>query len=100
MRRNRKENSKKRRGTFSELLGKQFEIDADLIGSGCRVEIRGHNRVEVSGVKRIGSYTETEVVLILDGDVLTVCGERLECVCYRRGAAAVEGKIRSVSFGE
>lgn len=83
-----------------ERIGKHFEIDADMISGGERVEIRGRSRVEVGGVKKIRSYSETAVVLLLERGTLSVYGQRLECVFYRRGEAAVEGHIDSVSFGE
>ena len=83
-----------------EAIGKRFEIDADMISGGNRVEIRGRSRVEIGGVKKIKSYSDTCVVLLMDHGTLCVCGCRLECVFYRRGEAAVEGHINSVSFGE
>ncbi len=83
-----------------ERVGKHFEIDADMISGGGRVEIRGRSRVDVGGVKKIRSYTDTQVVLVMERGSLSVCGKRLECVLYQRGEAAVEGCIESVCFGE
>ena len=85
---------------FWEGMGKSLEIDADMIRGGSLVEIRGRSRVEIGGVKKIGSYSTECVVLIMNQGTLSVCGERLECIFYRHGEAAVEGKIRSVCFAE
>ena len=88
------------RRPFLENLSKRFEVDADMIGSGNRVEIRGRSRVEIGGVKKILSYTDDAVVLALANGTITVQGERLECVFYRQREAAVEGKIGGVFFDE
>ena len=85
---------------FWEAMGSHLEIDADMICGGSIVEIRGQSRVEVGGVKKIGSYSTECVVLVMSKGTISVCGERLECIFYRRGEAAVEGKILSVSFSE
>lgn len=95
-----REQSKREKRPILETFGKRFEIDADMIRGGDWVEIRGRSRVEIGGVKKIKSYSDTCVVLLLDCETLAVCGSRLECVFYRRGEAAVEGHIDSVSFGE
>ncbi len=88
------------RPTLKERFEKEFEIDADMMSGGGRVEIRGRTRVEVGGVKKIRSYSDTCVELLMDRGVLFINGRRLECVFYQRDAAAVEGLIDSVGFGE
>ena len=91
---------RKEKPSFGERIGKRFEIDADMISGGERIEIRGRSRAEIGGVKKVRSYCDTEVVLAVSKGTVTVRGARLECVFYRRGEAAVEGCIDSVSFGE
>lgn len=86
--------------SFWEAMGGHLEIDADMIRGGSVVEIRGRSRVEIGGVTKIGSYSTECVVLVMNQGHLSVCGERLECVFYRHGEAAVEGKISSVCFSE
>lgn len=99
---NRHEEGKKEKEKrpFWEGMGRSLEIDADMIRGGSLVEIRGRNRVEIGGVKKIGSYSTECVVLVMSQGTLSVCGERLECIFYRHGEAAVEGKICSVCFSE
>jgi sporulation protein YqfC len=98
MRKERKKTGEKR--PFWESVGTKLEIDADMIRGGSLVEIRGRSRVEIGGVKKIGSYSTECVVLMMNQGSILVCGERLECIFYRRGEAAVEGKISSVCFSE
>ena len=93
---------KKKRGdrpSIAEAMGKRLEIDADLMRSGVRVEMRGRQRVEIGGVRRVVSYEDTCVRLQLTGETVAVTGCRLECVFYRDGEMAVEGRIDGVSFG-
>lgn len=89
-----------RRQPFAEMIGKRLEIDADMIRGGSLVEIRGRSRVEIGGVRKIASYSTECVVLAMSKGTVSVCGERLECIFYRCGEAAVEGKICSVCFSE
>ena len=104
MRRKPKERRKKQgqrqdgKRPISEVIGKRFEIDADKIRGGSRVEICGRGRVELGGLKKIDSYSDTCVRVLADEGILSVRGERLECVFYRRGEVAVEGRIDSVSY--
>ena len=86
--------------SLSALIGERLEIDADTIAAGSLVEIRGRNRAEVSGVRKIASYTTERVVLVIRRGTVAVCGEGLTCVFYRSGEAAVEGNISSVCFSE
>ena len=86
--------------SIREKVGKRLEIDAGMICGGALVEIRGRNRVEISGVKRIVSYTSERIELALVKEILSIAGQRLECIFYRSGEVAVEGKIQSVSFLE
>ena len=81
-------------------IGERFEVDADMIRRGEWIEIKGRNRVEINGVKKIGLYSDTCVRLILGKGSVTVKGCALTCVFYQRGAAAVEGTVESVSFVE
>ena len=93
---------KKKRGdrpSIAEAMGKRLEIDADLMRNGVRVEMRGRQRVEIGGVRRVVSYADTCVRLQLTGETVAVTGCRLECVFYRDGEMAVEGRIDGVSFG-
>ncbi len=92
------ERGRGKRSDIWERIGKRFEVDADMIRCGERIEIRGQSRAEVSGVRRIVSYTDTRVVLLLNRGMVSVEGENLECVFYRRGEAGVEGKLRAVRF--
>jgi len=94
-----KSNEIKEKRPFLETISKRFEVDADMIGNGVRVEIRGRGRVEIGGVRRILSYSDDAVVLALTCGKMTVKGEGLECVFYRRNEAAVEGRIDGVFFG-
>ena len=100
------EKGKKRKGekrvkpSLSALIGERLEIDADTIAKGSLVEIRGQNRAEVSGVRKLASYTAERVVLAKRRGTVAVCGEGLVCVFYRSGEAAIEGKISSVCFSE
>ena len=89
-----------RRPSFREAVGKRLEVDADMLLGGSLVDIKGRSRAEVAGVRRIGSYTTERVVLVLHQGAVAIVGERLECIFYRHGEAAVEGRIASVCFLE
>ena len=89
---------RREKGAFWEALEKRFEIDADMMRGGERVEIRGRRRVEVEGVNKILSYSDECVRLQLARGSIRIEGCRLECVFYREKEAAVEGKINSVNF--
>ena len=95
-----KVNEGEKKRPFREAVGKRLEVDADMILGGSVIEIKGRSRVEITGVKRIGSYTTECVVLVMQAGTASVIGERLECIFYRRGEAAVEGRITSVCFSE
>lgn len=86
--------------TFWESVNKRLEIDGDMLCGGSLIEIKGRSRVEVGGVEKIVSYKTEQVILALRRGTVSVLGERLECIFYRHGEAAVEGRIQAVSFGE
>ena len=93
-----KTNDGVKRRPFREAVGKRLEVDADMFLGGSLVEIKGRCRVEVMGVKKVGSYTTECVTLVLHQGAVSIVGERLECIFYRCGEAAVEGRISSVCF--
>ena len=76
------------------------ELDFDAIRRGELIEIRGRTRVDVGGVREICEYSSEQIVLSVEKGGVKISGDRLTCIFYRRGAAAVEGKIRLVEFLE
>ena len=94
-------NGRAREGaTFWESVSKKLEIDGEMLCGGSLIEIKGRSRVEVGGVVKIVSSGTEQVILALRKGSVAVLGERLECIFYRSGDAAVEGRIHAVSFSE
>lgn len=92
--------NKRRKVPLFEKIEKRIELDADMMRSGEWIEIRGRNRAEIGGVRRILSYSDTCIQLTLKQGVLSVNGRDLECVLYRNCEVAIEGHIDTVSFSE
>ena len=89
-----------RKRLFWERIDRALDVDADMLQSGIRIELRGRTGVVIEGVRKILSYTDERVDLRLADGSVSVMGERLICVFYRRGEAAVKGRIIGICFGE
>ena len=92
--------SEKKKEARSVVAPRRMDLDFDAIRRGELIEIRGRTRVDVGGVREICEYLPEQIVLTVEKGRVKITGERLTCVFYRRGAAAVEGKIRLVEFLE
>ena len=92
-----KKRTKDRTG-FLEGVTKGLDIDADMLCRGFSAEIKGKNRAELCGIKRILVYTDTLVSFVTADGVFGVCGKRLDCISFKRGAVIVEGEIASMGF--
>lgn len=86
-----------RMGMF-ERMSKGLDIDCDMLCRGFCVEMRGRNHAEICGVKRILTYTDTEVAFVTSDGIFAVRGKRLYCASYKRGAVIVEGDICLLGF--
>ncbi len=71
----------------------------ELLAGGAFVEIRGRYRVKLGGVGRILCYSDTKLIFELGQEIVTVEGERLECVSFCYGTAIVAGHIGGVHYG-
>lgn len=89
---------KNSRAGMLERMSKGLDIDCDMLCRGFCAELRGRNRVEICGVRRILTYTDTEVSFVTSEGIFTVSGKRLYCASYKRGAVIVEGCIISLCF--
>ena len=94
----RKEKNTEQRGGFFESLTKGLDIDADMLCRGFSAELKGRNRAELCGVKRILTYSDSLVSFVTSDGVFSVCGERLDCISFKRGAVIVEGNILKMGF--
>ena len=84
---------------FFEAMTKGLDIDADMLCRGFSAELKGKNRAELCGIKRILVYTDTLVSFVTADGVFFVRGERLDCISFKRGAVIVEGNIMDMGFG-
>lgn len=89
---------KKRQMSVFERMSKSLDIDGDMICRGFSVELKGKNHVEICGVRRILTYADNEVSFVTSDGIFFVCGKRLYCVSYKRGAVIVEGEICHMGF--
>lgn len=86
------------RAGFFEGITKGLDIDADMLCRGFCAEMKGKNRVELCGVKRILVYTDTLISFVTADGIFCVCGKRLDCISFKRGAVIVEGEIVGMGF--
>ena len=84
--------------TFFEKMNKGLDVDCDMLCRGFYAELKGRNHAEICGVKRILSYTDTELSFVTPDGVFSLKGNRLYCASYNRGAVIVEGNITSMGF--
>ena len=92
------ENNKK--ADIKERLCHSLDIQPDIFPFGTLIEMRGRNSVTVRGGGSVSDYTDTHIRIKGRGADICIEGERLCCTSYCRGAATIDGKIRSVSFSE
>jgi len=90
--------SKKEKSGLLEKMSKQLDVDCDMLCRGFSAELKGRNRAEICGVKRILTYTDSEVSFVTSDGVFCIKGARLYCASYKRGAVVVEGAIASLGF--
>lgn len=86
------------RPSLFEKMSKGLDVDCDMMCKGFCAELKGHNHAEICGVKRILSYTDTEVSFVTADGVFSVKGKRLYCASYKRGAVIVEGDVCLMGF--
>lgn len=88
----------KDRAGILEGVTKGLDIDADMLCRGFSAELKGKNRAELCGIKRILAYSDTLVSFVTADGVFMVLGRRLDCISFKRGAVIVEGEIVSMGF--
>jgi sporulation protein YqfC len=88
------------RPSLLERLAVQFDVPADILDGGIRLDMRGRNTLTVHGCTRILDFSPCEIRLSLRDCILIVVGERLICTSYLAGAVGIEGLIHSVCFGD
>ncbi len=81
-----------------ERINRRLDIDCDMLCRGFCAELRGKNHAEICGVRRIFTYTDTQISFVTADGIFSVRGQRLCCVSYKRGAIIVEGNIVGMSF--
>ena len=84
---------------FKERLYKNLDIEPDVFGGSMR-EVRGGASMLVRGCKRILEYSSDRIRLLLSDGEISVCGDSLICTSYYGNAVGIEGKIKTLSFGE
>ena len=87
-----------KRESFFEKINKGLDIDCDMLCRGFSAELRGKSRAEICGVRRIFTYTDTEICFVTSEGIFSVFGHRLFCISYKRGAVIVEGEILCMGF--
>lgn len=91
-------NNQRCRASFFESVTKGLDIDADMICRGFCAELKGKNRAEIGGVRRILTYSDRLVSFVTADGIFSVCGARLDCISFKRGAVIVEGEISAMGF--
>jgi len=87
----------KKRNSFIEHIESKLDIPGDII-NGIHIDIRGRNNITIRGCKKILLYTENELRIKLDGEVVCVRGEKLYCTAYHSCAIEIDGYIYDVRF--
>lgn len=85
---------------FRQKLCASLDIEPDVLPHGSLVEIRGRERVRISGCGRILNYTQEQIRVALHKGAVCVSGEELLCSSFCRGELSVEGRIDGVCFEE
>ena len=93
-----KNNSAKERAGFMERIGRELDIDCDMICRGFGVEMRGRTRAEICGARRILIYTDSQISFVTPEGIFSVLGKHLSCVSYKRGTVIVEGRLTHMGF--
>lgn len=62
------------------------------------IEIRGRETVLLEGYGRIESYSETEITLLSDQNIVLVRGEDLDLCHLSAERIAVKGRIKGIEF--
>ena len=90
-----------RRGRdFLTALGEKLDIPREALPCGFALALSGDGEMTVWGCRRILSYNEGEIVLLVGKRTLRVCGAALFCSAFGSGAVTVTGKIDSLAFLE
>ena len=88
------------KGAFKEKLCEALDITPDTFFSASSVIVRDGRSVEIENGGRIISYTPDEIEVSLKKGRLKICGKRLSCVSFCKGAVRIDGRICSIHFGE
>ena len=83
---------------LKERLCHALDVPPDLFPNETFIELRGRSSLCVSGAGGVTLYTDRQVRFALRDGELCIRGRRLCCTSYHKGAATVDGLIRSVSF--
>lgn len=86
------------RERIREILQSRMDVEAGLWFQGSLVEIRGQERIEIHGARKILSYGSQEIVLSLGKKKIRIKGQRLVCQSFLRGVAVIGGLIDAVAY--
>lgn len=81
-------------------LGEKLDIPREALPHGFALALSGGREMTVWGCRRILSYDEAEIVVLVQGRALRIKGERLFCSAFGEGAVTVTGKIDTLLLGE
>lgn len=89
---------RQKRGLLNRLL-QHLDIPREALPFGFGLSMSGQQVLTVRGCKKILTYGEGEISLLLGKTVLTVKGNGLLCTVFSSGSVTVEGQIIALFFG-
>ncbi len=88
-----------RRGRdFIEALSEKLDIPRESLPGGFALALSGEREMTVWGCRRILSYDEGEIAVLVGKRTLHVKGKSLFCSAFGEGAVTVTGEIDTLFF--
>ena len=91
--------NKKPKKSLSQRICESFDIPDGTLARSSTAEALGNREVCFSGCEGLMSYTDSEVVLSLCDNTVSVCGEELILRSFSGGRIAVCGRIDCIRYG-
>ena len=85
---------------FLSRLGERLDIPREALPAGFGVILSGRGELTVRGSRRILSYGEENIRLLLTGTVLSIKGKALLCTAFGSESMTVCGRICAIEFEE
>lgn len=85
---------------FLARFGERLDIPREALPGGFGITISGRNELTVRGGRRILSYGEQNIRLLLANEILSIKGEGLLCTAFGSENMTVCGRISTIEFEE